>query len=103
MISSKKWIGIDGGGTKTSCIIGDEKGNLLSMSISSSSNIQAVHHQQVRTTLNKLITQIIMDSNSTFEQIDAISLCLAGADRDADKEIIRTFFEDTTFENNLTI
>ncbi len=102
-IHSRKWIGIDGGGTKTSCMIGDEKGNLLSMSIGTTSNIQAVQHLKVQSTLTELINKVIIDCDSTIEEIESITLCLAGADRDRDKALIREFFKSTIFEEKISI
>lgn len=99
----RRWIGIDGGGTKTSCIIGDEKGRLLTMSIGTTSNIQAVPHQRVRSTLLDLLDKVVKESQSSIENIEAVSLCLAGADREYDKVVIREFFRDTPYEDIVTI
>ncbi|MFE8700260.1 BadF/BadG/BcrA/BcrD ATPase family protein [Cytobacillus sp. FJAT-54145] len=99
----KRWIAIDGGGTKTSCVIGDEQGNILSKTIGTSSNIQTIPHQKVFTTLTHLIDKVLIDSGSEFKQVESIQLCLAGADRESDKQIIKRLFEDTIYEQKLQI
>lgn len=101
--TNKRWIAIDGGGTKTSCVIGDEQGNILSKAIGTSSNIQTIPHQKVFTTLTQLIEKVLIDSASEFKQVESIQLCLAGADRESDKQIIKRLFENTIYETKLKI
>nr|WP_106779575.1 BadF/BadG/BcrA/BcrD ATPase family protein [Lysinibacillus timonensis] len=100
---TKRWIGIDGGGTKTSCVIGDERGLILAYAAGDASNIQGIAHQKVRATLLHLIEKVMVDSNSTIEQIERINLCLAGADRERDRIIIRNFFKQSVYESKVHI
>ena len=41
-MSEKFWIGIDGGGTKTTAVIGDKNGHLRAVSKGSSGNLTAI-------------------------------------------------------------
>ena len=100
---SKRWIGIDGGGTKTSCVIGDEHGHLLASAVGSASNIQGVSLDKVRSTLLALIDKVIIDSKSTLQQVESIYLCLAGADRESDRVVIRGLFQKTDYESKIQI
>lgn len=99
----KRWIGIDGGGSKTSCVIGDERGNILSFASSTSSNIHAIPPQKVYQTLTQLIGKVKGASNSTIHQIEGIHLCLAGADRHHDQKVINGLFKNTLYEQKITI
>lgn len=101
--NKRRWIGIDGGGTKTLCVIGDERGNILSKSVGTSSNIHTTPYRKVKTNITVLIDKVINDSQSTFQQIESIQLCLAGADRDNDKLIIQDLFEDTIYKEKILI
>ncbi|MDI7741911.1 BadF/BadG/BcrA/BcrD ATPase family protein [Lysinibacillus fusiformis] len=103
MTGHKKWIGIDGGGTKTSCVIGDEKGNLLAFAIGTSSNIHSIPAKEVLNTLEKVINQVLKESRSSIGEVEAIYLCLAGADRERDKSIIKSLFENTVYEHKIII
>ena len=103
MSGKRKWIGIDGGGTKTSCVIGDENGRLLAFTLGTSSNIHSISHQKVFQTLERVILQVLKDSKSSIEQIETIYLCLAGADSEWDKATINSLFENTVYENKIVI
>ncbi|MDZ5710997.1 BadF/BadG/BcrA/BcrD ATPase family protein [Jeotgalibacillus haloalkalitolerans] len=100
---AKRWIGIDGGGTKTSCVIGDCKGNILGTSLTGSSNIHSNSHHQVKERLLQLITDVMQKTDVSIDQIAVIQLCLSGCDRESDKKQIRGFFQGTNFEKKINI
>ncbi|MFP3917459.1 BadF/BadG/BcrA/BcrD ATPase family protein [Lysinibacillus telephonicus] len=101
--TEKRWIGIDGGGSKTSCVIGDEQGQILSFALGTSSNIHSISPQNVFHTLTQLINKVIEESKSTIHQIESIQLCLAGADRENDQKVITELFKDTLYEEKIKI
>jgi N-acetylglucosamine kinase-like BadF-type ATPase len=101
--TKKRLIGIDGGGSKTSCVIGDEQGNILSFAMGTSSNIHGIPPQKVYQTLTQLIYKVMKDSKSTIHQIEAIHLCLAGADREHDQKVIKDLFNNTLYERKIKI
>lgn len=76
--------GIDGGGTKTHCIIGDEKGNVLSESLSSSSNYQIVGEEYAKASISECFFEAMRQLNIDLSQIDFVFLGLSGADLEAD-------------------
>lgn len=84
----KKWIGIDGGGTGTQCVIGDQDGKLLAVSDGSSSNIQSKSLPEVKEVLTGLINDVLVNTQTNLEQVDTVYLALAGGDRPADKRRI---------------
>ncbi|MGG0720187.1 BadF/BadG/BcrA/BcrD ATPase family protein [Robertmurraya massiliosenegalensis] len=102
-ITTERWIAIDGGGTKTICVIGDAQGNILAKAIGTTSNIHTIPHQKVFITLTDLINKVLEDSLSTLKQIESIHLCLAGADRDIDKQMIKKLFKNTFYEQKINI
>ncbi|CAN7590837.1 N-acetylglucosamine kinase [Paenibacillus sp. LjRoot56] len=83
-----RFIGIDGGGTKTSCLIGDEYGNILAYCVGDSGNVNSRSWQEVRTTLIELIHKCLYISRSESSQLSGIYLGLAGSDRATEKELI---------------
>ncbi|RKQ32524.1 N-acetylglucosamine kinase [Oceanobacillus halophilus] len=103
MINGKRWIGMDGGGTKTQCVIGDEKGQILAMSIGESTNIQSNSHTHVKAVLFRLIDEVIRESDSNESHIETLYLCLSGSGRAKDRETIEDFFKGTIYENILSI
>ncbi|MFB1081890.1 N-acetylglucosamine kinase [Jeotgalibacillus sp. JSM ZJ347] len=100
---TKRWIGIDGGGTKTSCVIGDCEGKILATSLTGSSNIHSNPHHQVKERLLQLITDVMQKTDISIDQIAGIQLCLSGCDRESDKKHIREFFRGTKFEKKIGI
>ncbi|HET7626822.1 MAG TPA: BadF/BadG/BcrA/BcrD ATPase family protein [Bacillales bacterium] len=104
---TRKWIGIDGGGTKTTCVIGDENGILFAHAAGDSGNIQSHSPERVKETLCRLIEEVLVKAGSRREQLAVIYLALAGADRREDKQRIDAFlnpykrsFVDIVIEND---
>ncbi|NOU98406.1 N-acetylglucosamine kinase [Paenibacillus sp. LMG 31456] len=93
-LSQQRFIGVDGGGTKTTCIIGDGCGNVLAMCHGESSNIKSRPWDEVKNTLWTLIERALELSNSNESQLVGVFLGLAGADRPEDKQQFVDFFED---------
>ncbi len=85
MQENKRYIGIDGGGTKTVCILSDENGRILAKATGESSNMQANSLSHVGRVLQNLVARVLADSGSSIEQIHSATIALAGCDRPADK------------------
>lgn len=88
-----RFIGIDGGGTKTACMIGDGLGNVLAVCYGASSSIKSNSREVVQEVLLSLIQQVLALSNSTESQLEGVFLGLAGADRPEDKVQILSLLE----------
>lgn len=85
-------IGIDGGGTKTHCVIGDKNGNILAEGFGGPANHQVVGIETagksieyaIREACNQLEDKITYDD--ILKKTDRIILGLAGADQPSDFE-----------------
>lgn len=100
-------IGIDGGGTKTHCVIGDKNGNILAEGFGGPANHQVVGidttgksiEHSIREACNQLDDRITYDD--CLEKTDKIILGLAGADQPSDFEklnkLCKSLFVDVPF------
>jgi N-acetylglucosamine kinase-like BadF-type ATPase len=84
---------VDGGGTKTACIIGDGCGNVLAVCYGESSNIKSRPWDEVKQVLWTLIERALELSGSDESQLAGVYLGLAGADRPEDKEQFVAFLK----------
>jgi N-acetylglucosamine kinase-like BadF-type ATPase len=74
------YLGIDGGGTKTRCVLGDEM-TVLATAMSGGSNIVRLGETQAREALHTAIRQVCATANISPAQISAVCIGAAGADR----------------------
>jgi N-acetylglucosamine kinase-like BadF-type ATPase len=93
-LSGQRFIGVDGGGTKTACLIGDGCGNILGVCYAESSSIKSRSWDQVKEVLGALIKRALELSCSSTSQLKGIFLGLAGADRPEDKQQFVTFLHE---------
>jgi N-acetylglucosamine kinase-like BadF-type ATPase len=76
------YLGIDGGGTKTRCVLADET-MVLATAMSGGSNIVRLGETQAREALHTAVRQVCATANISLAQIRAICIGAAGADRPA--------------------
>jgi len=74
------YLGIDGGGTKTRCALGDESA-VLATSVSGGSNVVRVGEAQAREALHAAVRQACADAKISPEDICSICIGAAGAAR----------------------
>jgi glucosamine kinase len=74
------YLGIDGGGTKTRCVLADET-TMLAKSMSGGSNIVRLGDAQAREALHTAICQVCTAARISPDQIRAICVGAAGAAR----------------------
>lgn len=86
---SRRFLAVDGGGTKTVLLVGDDKGRVLSVSGGASTNLKSRRWEEVRTELSALIRDGLERSASSPEQVAGIALGLAGSDRPEDKRRVK--------------
>jgi N-acetylglucosamine kinase-like BadF-type ATPase len=79
-------LGIDAGGTKTVCLLADERGRILAESRGGGANLQAVGELEVEKVLHAVMDEAIGDR---ITRPDQICLGIAGADRPADAAAVR--------------
>jgi glucosamine kinase len=82
------FLGIDGGGSKTSCLIGDEH-SVLGSGISAGSNVVRVGEAQARKAIAEAIHQACTAAKITPSQIDRTCIGVAGAARPGVGELVR--------------
>lgn len=96
-------IGIDGGGTKTKGYISDNKGNILASATGMSSNYLSAGKTKTKESLNNVITTLCKKSNTTIDEIEIISLGLAGAGRAKDREMIKNIIKEIGINGHIII
>ena len=74
------YLGIDGGGTKTRCVLADET-MVLATAMSGGSNIVRLGETQAREALHTAVRQVCATANLSPAQISAVCIGAAGADR----------------------
>ena len=84
------YLGIDGGGTKTRCLLGDET-SVLAESMSGGSNIVRLGEARAREALHAAIAQVTASAHVSSSQIHAVCIGAAGADRPEIAARIRGF------------
>jgi N-acetylglucosamine kinase-like BadF-type ATPase len=83
---------MDGGGTKTSCIITDTEGNILHECTGGPSNFLILGTETVSETLLQLISQCTVKLNISTDEIAAIVIGTTGAGRKNDAEKLQNDF-----------
>lgn len=73
-------IGFDGGGSKTRCVLGDEKGNVLADCIGGPSNHQTIGIQTTKKVVKDLFDEVLSEADVSMADIEYVFLGLAGAD-----------------------
>ena len=82
------FLGIDGGGSKTTCVVGDEAA-ILGRSTTSGSNVLKVGEKSARQALQEAIERACAQANLTPAQIQRSCIGLAGAARTEVREIVQ--------------
>jgi len=87
------YLGIDGGGSKTSCLIGDET-SVLGTGTAGGSNVVRVGEAQARESLAIAIHQACTVANVQPSQITKVCVGLAGAARSEVSQPVRTMISE---------
>ncbi|MFZ3341579.1 MAG: BadF/BadG/BcrA/BcrD ATPase family protein [Terriglobales bacterium] len=82
------YLGLDGGGTKTRCVLGNET-TVLATAVSGGSNVVRLGEAQARESLHTVIRQVCAVAKISADQIDAACIGAAGAARPEIAEKIR--------------
>jgi N-acetylglucosamine kinase-like BadF-type ATPase len=82
------FLGIDGGGTKTSCAVGDET-RVLAMATDGPSNIVRVGEEQTRESLRRAVLQACAAAGIAPEQVKRTCVGGSGAARPELAEVVR--------------
>jgi N-acetylglucosamine kinase-like BadF-type ATPase len=79
-------LGIDVGGTKTVCLLGDEEGRVLASAKGPGANLQAVGELQLEKVLHTVMEETVGQQTAVPA---AICLGIAGVDRPEDSAVVR--------------
>lgn len=96
-------IGVDGGGTKTACIISDTKGVLLSAGMSGSSNYLAVGEEEAKRSIHAAVQEALEKCHVQIPKFELAYLGIAGAGRPSGIKVIRRIIESLGVANNVVI
>jgi N-acetylglucosamine kinase-like BadF-type ATPase len=77
-------IALDGGGTRTRCAAFDRSGKICSQAESGPSNHLVIGNRYAFESLTECVSQVLRASGTTPEQVDAVSVGLAGVDLDGE-------------------
>jgi N-acetylglucosamine kinase-like BadF-type ATPase len=97
-------LGIDGGGTKTVCVLMDENKLILGRGEAGPSNYQTLGIDRAKQSIQQAIDRSLLSANIDDRddfKIAAICLGLAGVGRPKDLEIVQSFVQKLQFSNNL--
>lgn len=97
-------LGIDGGGTKTVCVLMNENQQVLGRGEAGPSNYQTLGIDRTKQSIQDAIDRSISSANIDTPidlKIAAICLGLAGVGRPKDREIVQSLVKDLRFTKNL--
>lgn len=96
-------IGIDGGGTKTVCVLANELGEVMDVSFTGCSNHQICGIDTAVHTVTELIDNAVKKSGLTRQDISFVKMGLAGADLESDLKLLNEHFYNTIPQMKLEI
>lgn len=88
----KYFIGIDGGGTKTKCILADENLNIIYQTTGGPSNFLMLGNEKVSETLFQLVKECLEQNNVILDNVGMILLGTTGGGRRNDAESLEKYF-----------
>jgi N-acetylglucosamine kinase len=99
----KYLIGMDGGGTKTKCILTDIDLNPICETIGGASNFLVIGSEKVSETILNLLSECVSSQKISSNDIEAIVLGTTGGGRKNDAEVLeKKIFEDAK-QKSITI
>jgi N-acetylglucosamine kinase-like BadF-type ATPase len=93
-------LGIDAGGTKTVCLLADERGHVLASSQSAGANLQASGELEVEKVLHHAMEETLAAHDV---RPDAICLGIAGVDRPSDADAVRGIMRRIGFKARVVV
>lgn len=96
-------LGIDGGGTKTACVISDIGGKLIAAGIAGSSNYLTVGEEGARKSVQVAVQRAIGKSRVKIPKFEAAYLGMAGAGRPSGAKVIRGMMESLGLADKVVI
>ncbi|MEX2415569.1 MAG: BadF/BadG/BcrA/BcrD ATPase family protein [Paenibacillaceae bacterium] len=85
LLNDRRYIGIDGGGTKTICVLSDERGEIMAVCRGEASNVKSKPWGEVQQVITGLVDEALKVSETHLTQLHGMYLGLAGSDRPEDR------------------
>ena len=95
----KFFVGIDGGGTKTTGLIADQTGRIIAKVGCGPSNYHTVGEERTKQVLSDVVSQLITDANATLE-LCACCLGLAGVASSVDRGVVGQICDEIGLPEN---
>ena len=93
-------LGIDAGGTKTVCLLADDRGHVVAEARRGGANLQAVGELEVEKVLHEVMEEALGDGTITPA---AICLGIAGVDRPNDSAVVRGIMKRIGYKARIVI
>jgi N-acetylglucosamine kinase len=93
-------LGIDAGGTKTVCLLADERGTILAEGRGGGANLQLAGELEVEKVLYQVMEQALGDRDI---RPDTICLGIAGVDRSRDADAVRGIMRRIGFKSRILV
>jgi len=87
-------LGVDGGGTKTACVVLDERKNVIGQGRAASSNRNSVGDEVARANLTRAIQEALAVAGLSTSAICAVCAGIAGVDRPLERAIASSWFNE---------
>ncbi|MEM3766111.1 MAG: BadF/BadG/BcrA/BcrD ATPase family protein [Candidatus Bathyarchaeia archaeon] len=101
--SMRFFCGIDGGATKTSCLIADENGQITGLSYSKSSSISIVDVKTMLNNVKEALDMAVKATGISIEQIDTIFIATAGGGSERRRRLISQSLRRMGISNKLYV
>lgn len=96
------FVGIDGGGTNTVGVIGDQSG-IIAHKIAGPSNYHNIGIDLTKNTIAELLNQLLNEVNGNLHEIEGICFGGAGIDTAVDSSRISALFDEIGYNGKLSV
>src|SRR5918912_3626836 len=93
-------LGIDAGGTKTVCLLADDRGRIIAEGRGPGANLHAAGELAVEKVLHEVMEQAIGDRSIVPA---AICLGIAGVDRDDEAQVVRAMMRRIGYKSRVLV
>ncbi|HEY9807841.1 MAG TPA: BadF/BadG/BcrA/BcrD ATPase family protein [Halomicronema sp.] len=99
------FLGIDGGGTKTVCVLMDKTANILGRGEAGASNYQSVGLEKTGLSIYSAIEKALASFSKSLKGVEVEGICLglAGAGRSEDVEVLQGLLRDLQEKKELPV
>jgi len=97
------FCGIDGGATKTSCLIADESGQIIGLGLSKSSNISIVGVKTMLDNVKMALDKAVKEAGIATGQVDLIFVATAGGGSECRRRLIGQSLRKLGFSNRVYV